>query len=74
LGEQRTLIFHGALGCDDQARLVEHGHDKIIPSGHSGAFFGQVGPAVVALRAYILEGVVLDAVADFLGQRSLAVS
>src|ERR1700681_3406705 len=34
--------------------------------------FRHVGPAVVVLRAYVLESVILDAVADFLRHPGLA--
>lgn len=45
---------------------------KVFQCGHAGAFFGHVAPAVIAFGAYVLQGVVLDPVVNFLRRARFA--
>ena len=45
----------------------EHLPDELIPLLHRGPLLLHVVPAVIVLRADVLEGMVLNPVADFLG-------
>ena len=54
------------------ALLGKRGGDELFPFRHVGALFHHVVPAVIVLGADVLQGVVLEAVADFLRDPRLA--
>ena len=54
------------LSCDCHLTCVQKSDDEFVPFHHRGAFFGHIGPAVVALRTYVLEGVIMYAVTSAL--------
>ena len=54
--------------------LPQQGSDELVPLLHPGALLGHVGPAVVVLGTHVLQGVILDAVADFLRTPALPAS
>src|SRR6185295_5079784 len=60
------------LSCRLGTLLVQHRLDERIPLFHRAPLFGHVVPTIVALRADVLESVVLYAITNFFRQASLA--
>src|SRR5260370_1201160 len=66
IGDARVFLGRG------WAFLVQQRADEDVPFFHRGALLGHVVPAVVALRADVLERVVLQPVANFLREAGLS--
>lgn len=63
-GEVHAAIFI-PLAC-------KHGADELVPLRHAGALLRHVVPMIVVLGAHILQRMVLEAVADLLGNAGFA--